>query len=185
VVPTFEVDYARRVNRTLATLVVLALPLSTGVACQSNPSDGGPAQGNAESLATADQAEAAPVVITSIRLEVTNPSIAPMYRTDREWTLSSASVEGFDALAERLLEQTKINEQVTVAEYIRLAAANDAAGIAKVRAHDPASGPPMVGASSAALSIVTQDHGVFEFPEGVSYSTRAVTELRELVTVSS
>lgn len=150
--------------------------------CQSSQSTTEqPNKAAAPKVEPAGEAERDPVVVTSVRLQIRNPSISPDHRVDVDYELSRSAVDDFDARMTALLSETMVNDQVTLAEYIRLLAAGDQAALATIRAHDPPPPEPLDGASITTLSLVTETHGVFEFDDGRGYSGTRVSELRELV----
>ncbi|WP_106390703.1 hypothetical protein [Enhygromyxa salina] len=129
----------------------------------------------------ATQSEVAPIEVTGVRLEVTNPSISPDDRVDRVWVLEGSAVEGFDALIAELLSQTKVNDRITLGEYVHLVEARDQAALAELRAHAPPANVPLDGASRRELSLLRGGQEIFEFDWDMAYSGALVDELEQLV----
>lgn len=80
--------------------------------------------------------------IVSVELEITNPSIASSFGADRSYSLGSHHLEDFDEQMKRLLDDTKVNDQVSLREFLGMKLQRDTAGLASLRANDPAPSQP-------------------------------------------
>lgn len=123
--------------------------------------------------------EVPPFEVSSITLVVTQPSIAPEYRTDRRWTLRPTHDPEWDARLKGFLDDTTVNGEVTLREHIGMWIARDKAGLEAVQASAPARTPEATGGSYAELTIWGPQGKLYEFESHYDYSNGAYTRIRE------
>jgi hypothetical protein len=119
--------------------------------------------------------------VTTVRYFSTNPSLPPQYVTEDQWLLRPEHVDDWDALIGRVLDETKVNDAMTVREHAQALANGDEATL-KLLAPDPnvAIAHPS-GAPSITFTLLDGADVVYEFDSDLEYTGEAFSELRTLV----
>jgi hypothetical protein len=108
-----------------------------------------------------------------------NYSMAPEFRADTDHTLSRAQFEGFDEAIDAMLDETMVNDRVTLREYFQMLRVGDKEGLNEIQSLNPPRFDGGEGGSTVTLTARWSDEVVTEFPDDAEYSTGLVASMQQ------
>ncbi len=119
--------------------------------------------------------------ITSVQIEVTNPSIAPQYREDTTWSLNVADVPDWSAKIDKVLDETKVNGVVSLRRHIAMTMDGDTEGLEYVDSKTPPPEPQPTGGSQSTVTLFLGGGFEYEVGDRFEYSGEGLGYITEMV----